>query len=153
MRRTPLALAALAALAACSSSTSSTGPDPNPDAPGSPPSDAARSDAGAIDAAPIDGTLPAATVIAVTCPATPAKAITASDNNDNTYMPASVTINMGQIVRFTMPSSHDVEPNRTMSDPGLTVGFGETKCLMFSRTGNFGFHCGPHQFVGTVVVQ
>jgi plastocyanin len=68
-------------------------------------------------------------------------------------MPSAVSIAVGQIVKFTMPGSHDVEPNRAMSDPGLSVGFGETKCLMFSRTGTFGFHCGPHQFIGTVVVQ
>jgi plastocyanin len=158
MRRTSLALlVALTALEACSNSTSSTGSDPTPDAPGSPPDatrgDAGPIDAGPIDAAPIDGMPPAATVIAVPCPASPAKAITASDNNDKTYMPSSVTITMGQIVKFTMPGAHDVEPNLTMSDPGLTVNFGETRCLMFSRTGTYGFHCGPHQFTGTVVVQ
>lgn len=145
-------LVLLAALAACTSSTSNTGPGPTPDAPGQAPSDAMPP---RIDAAPmIDAPPPPpATVIAVACPATPAKAITANDNNDNTYMPSAVSIAIGQIVKFTMPSSHDVEPNRTMSDPGLSVGFGETKCLMFSRTGTFGFHCGPHQFTGTVVVQ
>lgn len=145
-------LVLLAALAACSSSTSNTGPDPTPDAPGSTPSDGMPppSDAAPmIDAPPP----PPATVVAVACPATPAKAITADDNNDNTYMPSSVSITMGQIVKLTMPGSHDVEPNRAMSDPGLSVGFGETKCLMFNRRGTFGFHCGPHQFIGTVVVQ
>jgi plastocyanin len=150
VRSTPVLLAALAA---CSSSTSNTDPDPTPDAPGSTPSDGMppRSDAAPmIDAPPPP---PPATVIAVACPATPAKAITAIDSNDKTYMPSSVSITMGQIVKFTMPSSHDVEPNRAMSDPGLSVGFGETKCLMFNRTGTFGFHCGPHQFTGTVVVQ
>jgi plastocyanin len=152
--RSPLVL--LAAIAACSSSTSNTDPNPTPDAPGSTPSDAMppRSDAAPqMDASPTDASTAPTTVVAVTCPATPAKAITALDSNDKTYMPSSVSITVGQIVKFTMPSSHDVEPNPAMSDPGLTVGFGQTKCLMFNHTGTFGFHCGPHQFTGTVVVQ
>jgi plastocyanin len=149
-------LVLLAALAACSSSTSNTDPNPTPDAPGSPPSDAAPPPTDAApraDAAPDAPPPPPATVVAVTCPATPAGAITALDSNDKAYIPSSVTITVGQIVKFTMPSSHDVEPNPTMSDPGLSVGFGQTKCLMFNHTGTFGFHCGPHQFTGTVVVQ
>jgi plastocyanin len=102
-----------------------------------------------IDAA-IDAPPPAATVIAVTCPATPAKTITATDGM---YSPSSVTITVGQVVRFSMPSSHNVAPNSTMSDPGLSVDFSETKCLMFTLKGTFGFHCIPHGFTGTVIVQ
>jgi plastocyanin len=159
--RVRITLVLLAALAACSSSTSNTDPNPTPDAPGSTPSDAAppRSDASPpidapqTDAPQTDASIPPPTVVAVTCPATPAGAITALDSNNTAYIPSSVTITVGQIVKFTMPSSHDVEPNPTMSDPGLSVGFGQTKCLMFNHTGTFGFHCGPHQFTGTVVVQ
>jgi plastocyanin len=33
------------------------------------------------------------------------------------------------------------------------VNFSETKCFMFTQAGMFGFHCGPHQFNGTIVVQ
>jgi plastocyanin len=46
-----------------------------------------------------------------------------------------------------------VTPDDTMSDPGLRVNYGETKCLMFTLKGTFGFHCVPHLFTGTVVVQ
>lgn len=108
------------------------------------------------DAAPADARIdaPPPTVLAVTCPATPDKTISAIDGNDTTYTPSSVTIVVNQIVKFTMPSSHDVVPNTIgTSDPGLTVNFNETKCLMFTKTGTFGFHCGPHTFAGTVIVQ
>jgi plastocyanin len=40
-----------------------------------------------------------------------------------------------------------------MSDTGLNVGFGETKCLKFTKQGAFGFHCQPHSFTGTVTVN
>jgi plastocyanin len=123
-------LTLLFTLAACSDSSSST-----PDA-ASPGADAA-----------------AATVKAVTCPATPAASVTATDGTDTTYSPKMVTISLGQIVKFTMPSTHNVVPNPTMSDPGLVVNFNATTCLMFTQTGTFGFHCGPHSFVGTVTVQ
>ena len=45
------------------------------------------------------------------------------------------------------------KPNTTMSDPGLNVGFGATKCLRFTAPGTFGFHCTPHGFAGTVTVN
>jgi plastocyanin len=133
---------ALIALVGCSSSMSNTGPNPMPDAPPPP-----HIDAGAPPDAPA-----AATVMGVTCPASPAKTITATDNT-SAYNPATVMISVGQVVKFAMPSAHDVVPNTTMSDPGMNVGFGETKCLMFAHQGTFGFHCAPHGFTGTVVVQ
>ena len=149
--RVPTPLTVLLALAACSS-TPNTGPNPTPDAPGS-SMDAARNDASpprpdaAIDAPP-----PVATVLAVTCPATPAKTIVASNSQD-IYVPSSVTITVSQVVKFTMPTDHNVTPDDTMSDPGLSVNYSETKCLMFTRAGTFGFHCVPHGFTGTVIVQ
>jgi plastocyanin len=41
----------------------------------------------------------------------------------------------------------------TTSDSGLHVNFNETKCLKFTKQGTFGFHCGPHGFLGTITVQ
>jgi hypothetical protein len=38
-------------------------------------------------------------------------------------MPESVTITVNQVVRFTMPTNHNVTPDATMSDPGLTVNY------------------------------
>jgi plastocyanin len=125
MLRTSFAL--LITLTACGGSSSDT-------------PDAARQ----IDAA-------AASVMAVTCPATPAASITAKDA-DMTFMPTAVTINIGQVVQFIMPATHNVAPNTTMSDPGLVVDFRQTKCLTFTRAGTFGFHCVPHGFSGTVTV-
>lgn len=93
-----------------------------------------------------------ASVMAVTCPAAPAASITAIDSDITTFMPKAATISIGQVVKFTMPGTHNVVPNTTMSDPGLVVDFRETKCLMFTRAGTFGFHCVPHGFSGTVTV-
>jgi plastocyanin len=67
-------------------------------------------------------------------------------------------ITQGQIVQFVMPSSHDVVPghvptDNSIADPGLMVNFSETKCLMFTQTGMYGFHCGPHMFNGTIIVN
>ena len=41
----------------------------------------------------------------------------------------------------------------TIADSGLNVSFGATTCLMFTHTGMYGFHCMPHGFNGTIVVQ
>jgi plastocyanin len=114
-------------------------------------SDSKTPDAPAQHDAPGGG----ATVQMVTCPGTPAATVTTSGFM---YSPTSVTIMQGQVVQFTMPSSHDVVPGHvpsdsTISDSGLTVNFSETKCLMFTQTGSYGFHCMPHSFNGTVVVQ
>jgi plastocyanin len=50
-----------------------------------------------------------------------------------------------------MPSStsHDVNGD----DPGLTVGLGGHKCFSFDAAGTYGFHCNPHGFQGSIVVQ
>lgn len=99
-----------------------------------------------IDSAP-------ATVQTVTCPATPAATVMTSGFM---YAPVTTMINQGQIVQFVMPAEHDAEPGHfdgTLADPGLTVDFNQTKCLMFTQSGMYGFHCGPHHFDGTIVVQ
>jgi plastocyanin len=107
-----------------------------------------------IDAAPmIDA--PPATVQAVTCPASPDATVMTSGFM---YSPMMTNITQGQVVRFVMPADHNVvrghiPADETISDPGVSVNFSETKCLMFTQPGSFGFHCGPHQFNGTIVVQ
>ncbi len=93
----------------------------------------------------------AATVQMVTCPATPAGTITTSDAVDG-YMPTSVTINAGQVVKFTTSASHDVSPDSS-SPAALHIPFNMTACLMFTQSGTFGFHCSVHAFQGSVVVQ
>jgi plastocyanin len=52
-----------------------------------------------------------------------------------------------------MSTTHNVVPTTTMSDPGLNVPFGGTKCLMFTKPGTFKFKCAPHGFSGTVTVN
>lgn len=112
------------------------------------------SDSKSVDAKAIDS--PTAQMVQmVTCPATPAATVVTSGSM---YSPATTTISQGQIVQFTMPSSHNVvaghvPSDTTIADPGLAVNFSETKCFMFTQTGMYGFHCGPHQFNGTIVVQ
>ena len=101
-----------------------------------------------IDAAP-------STVQAVTCPATPAATVMTSGFM---YAPMMTNITQGQVVQFVMPSAHNVVPGHvpadsTIADSSLNVNFSETKCFMFTSPGMYGFHCGPHSFNGTIVVQ
>lgn len=127
-------LVAIVVLTACGSGTNTTTDAPK-----------------AIDAPP-------PTVVMVACPMTPAATITTSDIVFN-FSPPSTMITQGQIIQFTMSPAHNVAPGHVgggpaaISDPGTSVGFGMTKCLMFTQTGTFGFHCVPHVFDGTVIVQ
>jgi plastocyanin len=117
-------------LASCSSS---------PHAPDARPADAALADA-------------AHRVFDIACPTTAVPTV-ATTTGQFAYMPATTTIATGGIVKFTTSSEHDVEPNASGSDVGLAVDFNTTKCLHFTAPGSYGFHCGPHQFTGTIVVQ
>lgn len=101
----------------------------------------------------IDMPVVTATVQEVTpCPATPDATIMTVDSTFM-FMPAAVTITQGQVVKFMTSAAHNVVPNTSMSDSGLSVGFAATKCLRFTKAGTFGFHCGPHSFMGTVTVN
>src|SRR5689334_204740 len=89
-------------------------------------SDSAAPDAPSADAKP-------ATVETVACPATPSATVITSDTAD-VYSPMQTTITQGQIVEFMTSTTHNVEPDPS-SDPGLSVGFHTTACLMFTQTG------------------
>lgn len=107
------------------------------------------------DAPPVSIDAPPSTVQAVTCPATPAATVITSGFM---YMPVTTNITQGQIVQFMMPAQHNVVPGHTpadnaIADSSLNVNFSETKCFMFTSPGMYGFHCGPHSFNGTIVVQ
>jgi plastocyanin len=97
-----------------------------------------------------DGAAPDATassVVEVDCAsATIAETITTSGF---AYSPESVTISASEVVEFTPAGSHDVASN----DGLFSVGFGGHKCFRFEEAGTFDFHCTPHLFVGTVIVQ
>lgn len=106
------------------------------------------SDAKTADAAP-------PTVMMVTCPATPDAVVTTSGFS---FSPETTTIAKGKVVKFMPAIDHDVVPGHvpadsTIADSGLMVSFGATTCLKFTETGMFGFHCMPHGFNGTIVVQ
>ena len=103
-----------------------------------------------IDTAPpIDS--PPPTVFKVNCPATPDATI--ATTTPFAYLPPTAMIPLNGVVQFEMPSIHDVEPNAMMSDSGLHAPFNATTCLMFTKQGTFGFHCGPHLFQGSITVQ
>ena len=58
----------------------------------------------------------------------------------------------GELVEFMTSVTHNVVPDPG-NDPGLSVGFHTTGCLMFTEPGTFAFHCEIHLFKGSVVVQ
>ena len=89
----------------------------------------------------------------VTCPTTADATVTTTSTVD-AYMPMTQTVPRNAVVKFTMAGTHDVAPNTIgTSDPGLVVGFGQTKCLKFTEAGTFGFFCSAHSFAGTITVQ
>ncbi len=103
------------------------------------------------DGVTIDG--PAgARVVEATCPVGPAATIT-TNTAGNAYTPEAATISANGIVKFTMPSSHNVVPASATDDPGLRVGFNQEKCLQFTTAGSYRFKCEPHGFTGTITVQ
>ena len=111
------------------------------------------SDASVSDAMPADAPGDAqAFVLTVTCDGTAKGPIT---TNGFAFDPNTLTINVGEMVRFTMPVNHNVVPDPTaaLTDPGLRVDFNEDKCLQFTATGTFGYKCQPHGFKGSITVQ
>jgi len=96
---------------------------------------------GSSDSTPvaIDAAAPA-TVQAVDCATiSPAMA----------YAPQMATISVGGVVKWTMPTSHNVESTTA----GLAVDYGATKCLKFTVAGQYAYKCTAHGFTGTLTVQ
>lgn len=105
-----------------------------------------------VDAPPM-ADAPTGTVLTVTCPGTP-DAMVGISAGGLAYDPMTQTVSLNAVVKFVMTATHDAKPNPlTTTDPGLTVGFGETKCLKFTAAGTFGFFCTAHGFSGTITVQ
>lgn len=69
--------------------------------------------------------------------------------------PASqYTIGLNQDVRFTMPGGHSaVSGMPNQPDGQFKTDFGEVRCFRFTAAGSFPFHCIPHQFSATLIVQ
>ena len=95
--------------------------------------DAPVHDSTVVDTAPpIDA--PPPTVFEVNpCPSNIAQLVTATANIPYQYQPSASAIHVNDVVQFMMPANHNVVPNAVMGDTGLNVGFGQTKCLQFSR--------------------
>lgn len=94
--------------------------------------------------APIDAPSP---VAKVTCAgATVAATVTTVGF---AFDPRDTTISAGQIVKFTMPADHSA-----ISDTGLfRADLGAEACFRFDAAGTYPFHCEPHLFPGSIVVQ
>jgi plastocyanin len=107
---------------------------------------------GPVDARPgIDARV--ATVVAVTCPAQPAETIRTQLSS---FDKPSVTISRGAIVQFISTATHPIGPfngDQSMTDPGIVVPEGQTKCLMFTASGTFKYICTVHTYLGTIVVN
>jgi plastocyanin len=117
-----------------------------------------NSDAPPVDSTPADAGVDAHIgVLSVTCDGSEVETVTTTAPSDATAMftPDAITISQNDVVKFIMPSAHNVVPDPTadLTDPGLRVNFNQTKCLQFTETGTFGYKCGPHGFKGTVTVQ
>ena len=109
-----------------------------------------------MDARPPDA--PQHVLVVSPCPANPDATVTATSTLPYSYVQQTTTISVNQIVQFTMPAIHDVVPGHapadtSIADPGMLVNFGATTCLKFTVAGTYGFHCSPHLFNGTIIVQ
>lgn len=124
---------------------------------------------GVIDA-PVDASLVDApdappdafqSVLAVTCDDTEVGTVSTEGMSTAAFytydgLTTPFTINVDDVVKFVMPggTNHDVAPDpTTTTDPGLRVGFAQTKCLKFTMAGTFGFKCSVHSFKGSITVQ
>jgi plastocyanin len=144
----PLAITVLLGIAACGESSD------RPDAAPVEEHDGAVVDASptdtpdatpAPDAEPAPDAGPPA-VVQVNCPADPAVTVVTPGFF---YDPDEATIAAGDVVRFDPSTGHDVR-----SDTGLfTVPSGGDRCFRFDAVGTYPYHCTPHQFTGTIVVQ
>ena len=64
------------------------------------------------------------------------------------------TIAVDDIVRFTMPGNHNAASGPPNAPDGqFLTDFAETKCFQFTEAGNYPFHCTPHDFAATLIVQ
>ncbi|MBS1123680.1 MAG: Copper binding protein, plastocyanin/azurin family [Deltaproteobacteria bacterium] len=99
----------------------------------------------------VDAPAAVATVTEVT-PCT-GETITVETTGGFRFSPKDSTITVNQIVKFVNDPTHDVAPSGSMTDSGLRVGFGATKCLKFTKAGTFNFKCTPHGFTGSITVN
>lgn len=108
-------------------------------------------DASSIDGPPRDAAIDAppdgpTSVQRVTCPPTVAETVTTTMTGQYAWVPASITIKVGDIVKFAPGSIHRVVPHTTKeSDPGMNSGStGEVRCLQFTVARAYNYQCAPH---------
>ena len=100
-------------------------------------------DAG-VDAAP----LPAS--VTVRCPATVAAEVDAINPAADNYIPMSVTIPKGGVVRFNIEGEHTA---KSLPYVWEITRVSDTMCVKFNTTGTHEFFCNAHGFRGFVVVK
>ena len=88
----------------------------------------------------------AAVAMMVACPASPSASVVTTGFK---YTPEVTTITVNQIVKFTMPTDHDVNS----SNKGFDTPFGGSLCFQFTKVGTHTFKCTPHNFTGKIVVN
>jgi plastocyanin len=102
---------------------------------------------GPSDAGP-DGGVNVPKAQEVNCTANVTKEVTTRDN-PTSFVPMSLTVTQGTVVRFKMGASHDARSSERL----FTIAEGETKCVQFNLPGTYQFTCFPHGFTGNIVVQ
>ncbi len=100
---------------------------------------------GGDDVADIDAGV--SNVVSVSCAGATIAATVTTDGL--AYSPVNSTIAVGDTVRFTPAGTHDVNGD----EPGFDVPLGGDACFHFTAAGTYPFHCTPHGFQGSIVVQ
>ncbi len=101
-----------------------------------------------------DGSFDAAsTVLVVACPSTVAVEVTV--NGIAFVLTPQSWLVVGEVARFTMPSSDGVISGATpgVPDGEFQVPAGQTACLQFTKVGSFPFFGDPYQFAASLQVQ
>lgn len=84
----------------------------------------------------------------VTCTAAVTKEI--KTLTASAFVPATMTVTAGTVVRFVMDPAHNA---KSVTSGLFNVGFGETACVKFNKAGSYQFVCQTHGFTGTITVQ
>ena len=96
---------------------------------------------------------------------TPTKHTVTTTNESMDFMPADLTIAVGDIVTFEMTATHNAievsketydDTNVTPLEGGFRVEFGETLDVTFDTAGTFYYVCQPHVkmgMIGTITVE
>lgn len=66
------------------------------------------------------------------------------------FQPAQTTIKVGDVVKLAPSPDHDVVSD---SSADFSLSLGEEGCFRFDVAGTYPFHCRPHGFKGTIVVE